>query len=209
MKIIPAILTDDVSEMSKFIEQTIGFTDEVMVDFMDGDFVPSTSVTPEESPAIPTGLRAQAHIMVQNPEDYVQLFADKGYSEVAFHLEAKGNVAETLNRIEDAKLQAILSINPDTSYRVAEEYLDRVRGLLFLGVYPGYYGRPFQDKVLAEIKDFKSDFPNKIAAIDGGIKQKNIKVIKETGLDIAYVGSAIFLADDPAEAYRNFLSAIK
>lgn len=209
MKIIPAILTENISDANKFIEQTVGFTDEVMVDFMDGDFVPSTSITPEESPVIPDGLKAQAHIMVQNPEKYIHIFAEKGYTEIAFHLEAKGNVGETLNRIENEGLKSIIAINPDTSYRVAEEFIDRVRGILFLGVYPGYYGRPFQEKVLAKIRDFKSDFPHKIAAIDGGIKLKNIKEINESGLDIAYVGSAIFLTDDPAKAHRNFLSAIE
>ena len=202
MKIIPAVLTESSAELKRMLSQAESFTSAVQLDIMDGKFVPSTSVSPQDLMQIETSLNIEVHLMVFEPERYLSPFKAAGAQRIIFHYEATDNPQRVIDKARQLELKVGIALNPETPVEIVEPLLPRLDCLLFLSVDPGFYGSPFIPEAAAKLWQFKSCHPEVEVGIDGGIKAWNLRRLEAFGVDYACIGSAIFGAD-PAESYRN------
>jgi ribulose-phosphate 3-epimerase len=208
MKIVPAILTDKPQDLKLMLAQAETFTDFVQIDFMDGSFVPSKSIGPEDLAEIAMNVGWEAHLMVKDPIRYLPSLKREGLKRVLVHWEAGPRPESFVSAIRDFGFHVGLAINPETTLSQFEELVDRIESVLFLSVDPGFYGSPFIAEVLEKIREFRSRFPSKMIGIDGGISLDNMQRVKSSGVDYACVGSRIFRHDDPRKSYEEFVAAI-
>jgi ribulose-phosphate 3-epimerase len=207
--VVPAILTNDPKSLESMIRQAETFTDWVQFDIMDGKFVPSRSITARHLAGIRMKLGWEAHLMVKDPEKYLEGFKRVGAQKVIFHYEATGSPIKVISLARQLGLKVGLAINPDTPLSAILPLVDKVDNILFLSVYPGFYGKEFIPEVLDKIREFGSLYPDVETGIDGGIKESNITTVAQTGVDFIYVGSAIFCQKDPGVSYRRLVTLTK
>lgn len=187
------------------VRQAETFANWMQLDIMDGKFVPSKSITHEDISEISTTLGWEAHLMVNEPEKYLANFKNAGAKKVVFHYEATQQPREVILQARKLELKVGIAINPDTPVSDILSLVDDLDSVLFLSVYPGFYGKEFIPEVLDKITEFRTTFPYLETGIDGGIKESNIARIARRGVDCIYVGSAIFLQENPAESYNRLL----
>jgi ribulose-phosphate 3-epimerase len=203
VRAVPAILTDDVKTLEKLVRQTETFTDYAQLDIMDGKFVPSTSVTCSDIARVKPELTWEAHLMVMNPETCLEDFRNAGAKKIVFHFKATPSPEKIIALIREKGMEAGLAINPEVPVSDITSLINKIDSLLFLAVNPGFYGAKFIPEVLDKIKNFRQTYPDMEIGIDGGIKENNIAEIARTGVNVIYIGSAIFLQPDPAESYHR------
>jgi ribulose-phosphate 3-epimerase len=203
VRTVPAILTDDPAALARMVRQAETFTDYVQFDIMDGKFVPSRSVSCARIAELKTRLRWEAHLMVAHPEDCLEDFQKASAAKIVFHYEATPSPEKIIHKIRELGMHAGIAINPETPVAAIADLVDKVDSVLFLAVNPGFYGAEFIPGVLDKIVAFRKLYPGTETGIDGGVKEVNIGQIARTGVNVIYVGSAIFLQPDPAAAYRR------
>ncbi len=204
-RVIPAILTGDVKTLESMVRQAETFTDWVQFDIMDGMFVPSKSISHKNIEDVSPALGWEAHLMVNKPETYLEDFKNAGAQKVVFHLEATRKPIEVVSLARQLEIRVGLALNPDTRVSDILPLADKIDSILFLSVYPGFYGKEFIPGVLEKITEFRSTFPHIETGIDGGIKEDNITRIASYGVDCIYVGSAIFRQQNPGESYQRLV----
>ncbi len=210
-RIVPAVLTEDPAALVSMLKQAAAFTDWVQIDVMDGVFVPSTSITATDIGTAMVKTEWEAHLMVCNPEMYLDEFHSAGAKRIVVHYEAvKDTAAEVIGNIKSMGMQAGLAVNPET--RISElgpNLVKRLDSVLFLSVHPGFYGAKFIPEVLGKIGLFRSSYPEIIIGIDGGIKSSNIIEVSRCGVNEICVGSAVFSQPDPAASFRELTRLAK
>ncbi|MBL7120251.1 MAG: ribulose-phosphate 3-epimerase [Dehalococcoidia bacterium] len=202
-QVVPALLTEDPKTLESLVRQTESFTNYVQFDIMDGEFVPSRSITCEHLAALAMKLSWEAHLMVLHPEEYLESFRQAGAQKVVFHFEATSSPREVVSQARGLGLQVGLAVNPETPVSAILPLAGEVDSVLFLTVHPGFYGSQFLPEVLDNVIEFRSSHPNAEIGVDGGIKEGNVAQIARLGVDVIYVGSAISLQPDPAESFRH------
>jgi ribulose-phosphate 3-epimerase len=203
VRTVPAILTDDTKTLENMVRQTETFTSYAQFDIMDGQFVPSRSITCAQIARLKTKLTWEAHLMVLHPETYVEDFKRAGAQKIVFHYEATSLPKDIIQQVKNLGMKVGLAINPETPISTISPFVNELDGVLFLSVNPGFYGAKFIPEVLDKIADFRSLHPNLEIGIDGGIKEDNIAEIARTGVDVICIGSAIFQQSEPGESYRR------
>ena len=205
-RVVPAILTEDPGDLKVMVRQAETFTTYVQFDIMDGYFVPSRSITREHLAGLSMELSWEAHLMVQPPEDYLEGFRQAGAQKVVFHCEATSSPEEVISLASKLSLKVGLAVNPETPVSTILPLASEVDSVLFLTVHPGFYGSKFIPEVLDKIVELRSTRPNLEIGVDGGIKESNIVQVAQTGVDVIYVGSAIFLQPHPGKSFRRLLA---
>ena len=199
--IVPALLTDSKEELIKMLDMCAEFTDFVQVDIMDGEFVPSKSVTLNDLEGINPKVGTEAHLMVNDPVAWIDAFKQLGSKRILFHYEINADHLKVIEEIKNRGLEAGIVLNPQTKIEDIEWLISKLDSVMFMSVNPGFYGAPFIPEVLEKIKSFKKRFPNMTVAIDGGVKTDNLKDIVSSGVDYVCVGSAVLKAENPKEAF--------
>ncbi len=205
-RVMPAILTNDPKALETMVRQAEAFTNYVQFDIMDGQFVPSQSITWEHLASLSMKLNWEAHLMVLHPEDYLQGFRQAGAQKVVFHYEATPSPQEFISLVRDIGMSVGLAVNPDTANSAILPLVDDVDSVLFLTVHPGFYGSKFIPEVMDKVAELRRARPEVDIGVDGGIKESNIRQIVQAGVDVIYVGSAIFLQPQPGESFRHLLA---
>ena len=203
MRIVPAVLTDRLEQLRAILKTAEGFTDFVQIDFMDGRFVPSNSVSPKDMHGIKTTLVCEAHLMVENPEQCLSDLRLFGFKRIIFHYEADCDPRSVIRGIRAHGIEVGMALNPETDIAGVEDFISVLDSVLFLSVRPGFYGSPFIPSVLEKIREFRQLHSSIIIGIDGGVGLDNIMRVKSVGVDYACVGSRIFLSEDPSASYRE------
>ena len=202
-RVVPAILTDDPRALETMVRQAETFTNYVQFDIMDGQFVPSRSITWEHLASLSMKLSWEAHLMVLRPEDYLQNFQQAGAQRVVFHYEATPSPQDVISLAIDLNLRVGLAVNPDTPISAILPLVNEIDSVLFLTVNPGFYGSKFIPEALNKVGELRSAQPDVEIGVDGGIKESNIAEIAQVGVDVIYVGSAIFLQPEPGESFQR------
>jgi|TARA_B100001971_G_scaffold41898_1_gene36927 ribulose-phosphate 3-epimerase len=205
-QVVPAILTDDPQVLKTMVRHAESFANWVQIDIMDGQFVPSQSITYEHLANLPMKLSCEAHLMVLNPEEYLEGFKKAGVKKVVFHYEATHSPRGVISLARRLGLGVGLAINPDTPVSAILSLVSKVDSVLFLSVYPGSYGKEFIPEVLDKVIEFGATCPGVEIGIDGGIKEGNIGEIAQAGVSVIYVGSAIFNKEQPSNSYRRLVT---
>ncbi|NLO23385.1 MAG: ribulose-phosphate 3-epimerase [Fibrobacter sp.] len=210
--IAPSVLNANFLELGKnlqAIEQ--GGAELIHLDIMDGHFVPNISFGPTIAQNIKKGtsLPLDCHLMISNPENYVEAFAKAGAHYICIHAETTNHLDRLLHRIEELGCIPAVSINPATPIESIRHSLDIVQMVLIMSVNPGFGGQKLIPYTLDKIKNLRDQKPELNIQIDGGIKLDNIQEAQNAGANIFVVGSAIFESPDPQATCQKFVEKIK
>ncbi len=203
--IAPSVLSADFSRIGADIDMiTRAGADILHLDVMDGHFVPNITFGPKMVADIRklTKLPLDVHLMICEPEKYVDEFVKSGADWVSVHFEASKHLNRLVQQIRDAGAKAGVVINPATPVNVLEEILPYIDFVLLMSVNPGFGGQKFiktsveKAKKLSEmIREMELDV---MIEMDGGIGPANIKMLSDAGVNVFVAGNAVFGATDPA-----------
>lgn len=204
IQIAPSMLAADFLHLNKDVEVVNENADLFHLDIMDGVFVPNISYGFPVVEAIASAARKplDVHLMIVQPEKYIERFARIGVSMLSFHLNATDQPAQTLLHIREAGMKAGLVINPDMPVDSLYPYLHLCDHILLMSVYAGFGGQKFIEETYARIRTLKAEIdrqglPVRIE-VDGGVSPANAKALIDAGAEILVAGSAVFKSDDPA-----------
>lgn len=210
VKIAPSILSADFSKLGNEIQKVENAgANLIHIDIMDGHFVPNLTVGPliVKAARKSTKLPLDVHLMIENPNNYIQAFADAGADIITVHAETCYHLNRTIQLIRSFKIMPGVVLNPSTPLTALDYILDDVNLVLLMSVNPGFGGQSFIPAVIPKIKQLKKLIQSKNHSveieIDGGIKASNAKDIREAGGDILVAGSAIFHSADYKESIKS------
>lgn len=178
------------------------------LDIMDGVFVPNISYgfPVVEAIASKATKPMDAHLMIVHPEKYIERFAKAGVQMLSFHYETGGDVSGTLERIKQLGMCPGLAINPDVPVEDIYPYLDKCGFVVIMSVFAGFGGQKFIEasyqRVAAVKKEILARGLDCKVEVDGGVSPSNSAELIKAGADILVAGSAVFRAENPAEAVR-------
>jgi ribulose-phosphate 3-epimerase len=208
--VAPSILSADFGNLSKDIEMVNGSAaDWFHVDVMDGVFVPNISFG---FPVLGVLKRLAAkpldvHLMITDPDRYVQAFAQAGASVLTVHYEACTHLHRSLQNIRQNGMKAGVAINPHTPVSVLEEILPLTDLVCVMSVNPGFGGQKFIDNTYRKIIRLKEMITEQKATtlieIDGGVDTSNYKKLIEAGADVLVAGNSVFTAPEPVHAIET------
>ncbi len=215
VKIAPSILSADFAKLGEEIEDVEqGGADYIHVDVMDGHFVPNITIGPLIVEAIRpvTKLPLDVHLMIENPEQYINAFAKAGADIITVHQEATVHLHRTIQMIKKEGVKAGVVINPATPAEMIRPILRDVDLVLFMTVNPGFGGQAFIPSVLPKIKQVakwraEQGYSFEIE-VDGGVNRETAKLCVEAGCDVLVAGSAIFNEKNRKEAIDTILKSI-
>jgi len=149
------------------------------------------------------------HMMVSQPEKWVDDIADAGGALYCFHLEATGNPLQLIAKIRERHMKAGIAISPDTpSTAITDEVGNAVDMLLVMTVYPGRGGQKFIERCVPKVAALRARFPDKDIEVDGGVSPKTVGVCADAGSNVIVAGTAIFGAEDPETVIKQLKEVV-
>jgi ribulose-phosphate 3-epimerase len=203
LKIAPSILSADFGKLNEEIASVEPFSDWLHIDVMDNHFVPNLTIGATVLAKVKTKLFKDAHLMVSNPENLLEDFAEAGADAITIHAEIEGDIGVMLEKIKELGCQAGISIKPNTPVAAIEKFLPKVDLVLVMSVEPGFGGQSFMESALLEIKELREKNPDLEIAVDGGINAETAKLAKTAGANILVAGNYIFKAEDREAAIES------
>jgi ribulose-phosphate 3-epimerase len=215
-RLAPSILTADFSRLDEQIALIEKAGAQVIhVDVMDGHFVPNISfgATVMKSMLGKTGLPFDVHLMIENPDQYLEDFATDNTEIITVHAEACPHLHRTIQHIKSLGIRAGVSLNPATPISALDVIIEEIDLVLIMSVNPGFGGQKFIPSALKKIKELKElkdkRNPKLEIEIDGGITLENIKTVIDAGVELVVAGSIVFGAPDIEKRVKELLELIK
>jgi ribulose-phosphate 3-epimerase len=214
-KIAPSILSADFSRLGdevRAIEK--GGADVIHVDVMDGHFVPNITIGPLVVQGLKklTSLPLDVHLMIENPERYIEVFAQAGSDWITIHAEVCPNLKRMIKKIRQLNVRPGIVLKPGTSLKTLYPVLDHLDLVLLMSVNPGFGGQSFIPSILKKIERLRKMIDQNCyrleIEVDGGVKVENIKEVSKAGGDIFVVGTGIFKTKDYGETIRRLRQEI-
>ncbi|KXN69952.1 Ribulose-phosphate 3-epimerase [Conidiobolus coronatus NRRL 28638] len=184
--------------------------DYLHMDVMDGHFVPNLTMgAPVIKSLRPhTDAFLDCHLMVSNPEQWIDDFAKAGADMFTFHLEAVEDAAKTVEKVHKAGMKAGIAIKPKTSVESFLPYADLVDMVLVMTVEPGFGGQSFMYDCIDKVRVIRQKYPNLDIQVDGGLALDTIEVAAEAGANVIVAGTSIFKAEDPKFVIQKFKEVV-
>ena len=211
IQVAPSMLSADFLHLEKDVKMVNEHADIFHLDIMDGVFVPNLSYgfPVVEAIAKMAEKPMDVHLMIVNPEKYVERFADAGAAMISFHLNATQKPEEVIDMIHAKGVKAGLVINPDLPVESLYPYLKKVDFILLMSVFAGFGGQKFIEATYNRLSAVKAEVERQGVTcqiqVDGGISAANSQKLIDLGADILVAGSAVFKSQDPA----SVISAMK
>ncbi|MFH1398293.1 MAG: ribulose-phosphate 3-epimerase [Candidatus Omnitrophota bacterium] len=207
IKIAPSILSADFGCLKDEIRKVeIAGADMLHIDVMDGHFVPNITIGPVVVKDIRkiTKLPLDVHLMIENPEDYVDSFVKAGSDMITFHIEtiSKAELRDKCQELRKKGVKVGISLNPPTPLAKIKGVLKFVDFVLVMSVNPGFGGQEFIPSAVLKIKQLRAIFKGDIA-VDGGLNEVNAGKVIPAGANILAAGSYIFKSNNYKEAIRR------
>lgn len=214
VEIAPSLLSADFTRLGEQIALVEGAGADILhVDVMDGHFVPNLTLGPfiVEWVRKASNLPIDTHLMIENPDQYIETFAQAGANMISVHPEATYHLHRTLALIRQAGCQAGVVLNPATPLAAIEEILAEVDYVLVMSVNPGFGGQKFIAAALDKVRRLRALLQERGLGtrieIDGGISRQNAAAVVAAGAELLVAGSAIFGQADPAAALHELRAA--
>ena len=202
--IAPSVLAADFANLQRDSEMlNKSEADWFHIDIMDGVFVPNISFGMPVLKAIAKHATKplDVHLMIINPDQYIETFAELGSAVLTVHYEACDHLHRTLQKIKSCGMKAGIALNPHTPIAVLDSIINYVDVVCLMSVNPGFGGQSFIEETYTKVKTLKALIQEKGATtlieIDGGVTNKNAKQLIEAGANILVAGSYVFRAEDP------------
>jgi len=216
VEIYPSILAADFANLADDIKRVEkAGADGIHLDVMDGHFVPNITFGPVVVRSLreKTSLPFWAHLMITDPEKYIQPFRDAGVQGIFVHIELDYDIKDVARQIHDNQLEAGVVINPDTPFSKIDEAISYFERILVMTVRPGFGGQSFMPEPVENIRlvkeKIKSWSQKPKIEVDGGIDVKTVSQVVEAGADVVVAGSAIFHQPDPGKALKAIRESIE
>lgn len=210
MKISPSILSGDFAYFGEAVKTAeLGGADFIHVDVMDGHFVPNITIGPQTVAAIKkyTALPLDVHLMISEPDKYIEKFIKAGADILTVHVEASPHIHRSIQLINSFGIKSGISINPSTPVEVLEYLLPDVDLVLLMTVNPGFGGQFFIPQMMDKIKKMRmmiDSFQNDILLeVDGGVNKENISELSALGVDICVAGAAVYGSKNVEQAIKD------
>ena len=214
VEIEPSLYAADFSRLGEQIEQQLDAGAHIFhFDVGDGHFVPPVTIGPVVLRAIAPmiherGGKLDCHLMVDNPAHHFPEIASSGGDSVTFHVEVAEDVDRLLALAREHGLGAGVAFKPETEVEVAAAAANLGADLcLCMSIEPGYSGQEFMEDAYPRIERLRG-LVDCLVQVDGGVKEENVRAVRDAGADLLVVGSGIFAADDPGRAYAELVQAV-
>lgn len=196
LKIAPSILSADFGNLNKEMAELEPYCQLFHVDVMDGHFVPNITIGAPVVKCLNTKLPLDVHLMIENPEKYVEDFIKAGGDRIIVHSEACKDLKGVLKMIADLGAEAGVSIKPGTPVSEISGVLDMVEEVLVMTVEPGFGGQSFMADMVPKIRELRDLGFQKDIGVDGGINAETAKICREAGANLLVAGNYVFTADN-------------
>lgn len=200
IKISPSILASDYANLQSELKKC-ATAELIHIDVMDGHFVPNISIGAPVVSSIKKvcDIPFDVHLMISNPIDYVEDFANAGADIICFHTECNSDIEETIDKIISLGKKPALAIKPATGIDAVLPYIDKLQMVLVMTVEPGFGGQSFMESTMDKIVALRKINADIDIEVDGGINAETIKIASKAGANVFVAGSAVFKSEDPAE----------
>lgn len=216
IKICPSMMCADFSNLKEEVEKLeLAGADMFHIDVMDGKYVPNFALGPQDIKALKSlaTIPLDVHLMIENPEKYIELFAKLGCDIIYVHPESTTHIHRTLLQIKAAGKKAGVALNPGTSLAVLDEILNDLNYIMLMAVNPGFAGQDFIPETIDKAKRLKRDIlkNNKYKdikiAIDGSISTKNIPLLFDAGAELFVAGTSGLFKN--GQTYKESIDELK
>jgi len=216
MTLLPSILAADFGHLAEEIARAErGGAGAIHVDVMDGHFVPNLTLGPAVVKAVrrATSLPIDVHLMIQEPDRFVDSFIDAGASWISVHVETTPHLQRTISHLRARGIRPGVVLNPATSLSSLDEILPEVDYVLLMSVNPGFGGQAFLPSSLGKVQRLRRIVQERglrvQIEVDGGVDLDNARSLVDAGAELLVAGSAVFGKGDPEAAVRKLLESCR